>query len=343
MKHIQTYDQINEGFLDDAWSWMKDQAHILLPIAEIGSFFIPVIGPFLAMGFGLGDAALYAQEGDKTSAGITAAFSILPGIGGAIAKRIPGIKQLGKEGMEQLGKKVVGKEVGTLTKVEKEVLDGISKNPKLIKGSVIKEMERGAAAKFNPASCAIKLVGESLIFQVLNESACDSGAKMVHLATHNPRVIHSFKEEIFTHSTSKLQDAQKFFEKFGKKTNRGIGLKSKAHLEEAQKLNQQLVDQLSSTRRKAMSSDIPFNDIPEGNMINQYGKRSQDLAEMLKRGEISGDEWASKIYDMNTKALAHLEKAQPRYNTLIADGQHIKRVWSQPDPIDAKYGPYGGF
>ena len=113
--------------------------------------FIPVIGPFLAMGFGLGDAALYAKEGDKTSAGISAAFSLLPGIG-AIAKKIPGIKQLGKEGMEQLGKKVVGKEAGALTKTEKEVLDGIGKNQKIIQREVIQSLEQTSANRFNPAS-----------------------------------------------------------------------------------------------------------------------------------------------------------------------------------------------
>lgn len=352
MKHIRTYEEINEEFIDDTWDWMKDNAHLLLPVAEIGSMFIPVIGPFLAMGFGLGDAALYAKEGDKMSAGISAAFSILPGIA-SIGKIIPGVKQLGKEGMEQLGKKVINKEVGSLTKVEKEVLDGISKNPKLIKGGVIKELEQTAAAKFNPASCAIKMVGESLKFQVLNESACEAGAKMVQLATHNPKLITGFKKELFDTSTEKLLNAQKSFEKFGKQASGSIKIESKAHLKEVQKLNQELIDHLKVTSQQAKRSDIPFNDIPEGLMINQYGKKSQELTKMLERGEISPNEWANKIYSMNNQMLGHLKKAQPRYDTLISDGKNLKLSYDElfsnqsvkpkVGPIDAEYGPYGGF
>ncbi|NBO22857.1 hypothetical protein EBU94_05930, partial [bacterium] len=96
--------------------------HTLLTIGAIGTAFIPVIGPFLSTALAATDAAFYYNEGDKKSAGITAAFAMLPFIGPVVSK-IPGIKQLGSKGMAALASKIgKGK---ALTKAEIELTNAI--------------------------------------------------------------------------------------------------------------------------------------------------------------------------------------------------------------------------
>jgi hypothetical protein len=161
MEHIKYYEEIvNEGIIDDALDWLKTNVHYVLPALEIGAMFIPVIGPFLAMGIGMTDASIYWDEGDKTAAGVSAAFSLLPGIG-MITKTIPGIKTLGKEGMETLGKKVLGKSGAPLTKTEQGVMKEIAANPKLIQKGLRQDMEHKAMKKFDP-KCALKSIAESV-------------------------------------------------------------------------------------------------------------------------------------------------------------------------------------
>ena len=101
--------------------------HKILAIFQIGTAFIPFVGPFISAGIGMLDAKLYWDEGDKTSAGIAAFFSILPGIG-AVTSKIPAIKLLGQEGMENLSKKIISKQTQALTKTEIDVVNGISSN-----------------------------------------------------------------------------------------------------------------------------------------------------------------------------------------------------------------------
>ena len=104
--------------------------HTIATIFQIGTAFIPVVGPFISAGIGLADAALYYKEGDKNAAGLTAAFSMLPFAGSVIAK-IPGVKQLGSKGMAALASKL-SKGVG-LVGEELSMFNSIAKNAELIK------------------------------------------------------------------------------------------------------------------------------------------------------------------------------------------------------------------
>ena len=79
--------------------------HTLLQISEIGAAFIPVVGPMIAAGIGMTDAALYYKQGDKKSAALSAVFSLLPGMATVVGK-IPGIKKLGQKGMLKLASKI---------------------------------------------------------------------------------------------------------------------------------------------------------------------------------------------------------------------------------------------
>jgi hypothetical protein len=101
----------------------KDK-HKYLTILQIGTAFIPYVGPFISAGIGLYDAKVYYDEGDKTSAGLTAAFSMLP-FAGSIVMKIPGVKQLGVKGMSSLASKLASK--SPLTKAELEVANSIVK------------------------------------------------------------------------------------------------------------------------------------------------------------------------------------------------------------------------
>jgi len=101
--------------------------HTVATVFAIGTAFIPLVGPFISAGIGLADAALYYKEGDKTSAGITAAFSMIPFIG-----MIPGVKELGSKAMAALGSKVA-KGIKVFTPAETKVLNAIKQNEATIK------------------------------------------------------------------------------------------------------------------------------------------------------------------------------------------------------------------
>jgi hypothetical protein len=107
--------------------------HTLLMLAQIGTAFIPGVGPFLSAGLGLVEAKLYYDEGDKNAAGLTAALSILPFVGTVVSK-IPGVKQFGSKGMASLASKISSG--SKLVKTEIEIAEGIAKNAELIQSSL---------------------------------------------------------------------------------------------------------------------------------------------------------------------------------------------------------------
>lgn len=118
----------------------KVDVHDVLGVLELGTLFIPVVGPFVSAGFGLGNAALYYKEGDTKSAGLFALFSVLPFVGD-----IPIVKQLGKRGMDLLGQKLMkqGTKI-TLTPLEANVLKELNKNKSLIESEVDKKVKQMA-------------------------------------------------------------------------------------------------------------------------------------------------------------------------------------------------------
>ena len=127
------------------------EPHTIMMIAGIGSAFIPVIGPLISLGIGLGDAAIYYNEGDTKTAGMVAMFSLLPGIGTIVNKLPFGqiVKQLGTKGMSALASKL-SKGGGNLSKLESEVAQGISKNLSLIQqelNSHVKNLATQATTK----------------------------------------------------------------------------------------------------------------------------------------------------------------------------------------------------
>ena len=119
----------------------KDK-HTILTILQIGTAFIPYVGPFISSGIGLYDAKTYYDEGDKKTAGLIAMFSIIPGIGGLASKL--GLTKWGAKALGQIGKKIsLGKK---LTPVEMSVANKVVQNNKLIQ-SEVKKLSKTAISK----------------------------------------------------------------------------------------------------------------------------------------------------------------------------------------------------
>jgi TPR repeat protein len=130
-----------------ATNWYKQNAHTVNNVLQIGSLFIPVIGPLVTAGIGLADAAVYAKEGRTTEAGIVAAFSLIPGMASVVTK-IPGVKQLGQKGMTALATKLLAKT--PLNSVEQGVMTGVMANAALIRqeaNNAVRNMASKAVAK----------------------------------------------------------------------------------------------------------------------------------------------------------------------------------------------------
>ena len=113
----------------------KDQRHLLMDIAAVGTLFIPVVGPFISLGLELANAGLYYAEGDKYGAGFSLAFALIPM--GELVGKIPGVKKLGRDGLASLIKKA--RSGAKLTKAEAETVEQIGKNRKWLSLRATKE------------------------------------------------------------------------------------------------------------------------------------------------------------------------------------------------------------
>jgi len=127
--------------------YYKENPHLVHQVMQLGALVIPVVGPFISAGVGLADAATYVKEGKNAEAGVTAFFSLLPGIGSLVTK-IPGVKQLGQKGMQALASKLLTR--APLSAVEQGVVTGINLNKELVKqetNNLVKSMASNAVSK----------------------------------------------------------------------------------------------------------------------------------------------------------------------------------------------------
>jgi hypothetical protein len=128
---------------EDFEKFVYENRHGLLDIAALGAAFIPLVGPFISLGLELGNAALYASEGDKYSAGLALAFTLIPG------GKIPAVKKLGRNGLAALLKKAKNpKLVKTLSNAEKETLEQINKNSKWVRLTATQQLSKKIAKIF---------------------------------------------------------------------------------------------------------------------------------------------------------------------------------------------------
>lgn len=160
------------------------EPHTIMTIAAIGSAFIPVIGPLISAGIALGDAAIYAKEGDMKTAGMAVMFAFLPGIG-KVASEIPAIAKLGVKGMSTLASKLSkGQKITDPT--ELAAVKGISENIDLVKSSLdthVKSLAQQASTK--PLSSQIKTSLTNFAKQGLKYTGAGAGYSVGYDATTN--------------------------------------------------------------------------------------------------------------------------------------------------------------
>lgn len=136
-----------------------------LTILEIGTAFIPVVGPFISAGIGLYGAADLYHKGQKAEAGVAAFFSILPGLG-KVVQKIPGIAKLGEKGLTALGTKIASKQ--GLTEFERGVVKSITKDIAFFK------QEASRAIK-TMATKGINKVNNNPVAKNIVKSAAENG------------------------------------------------------------------------------------------------------------------------------------------------------------------------
>jgi hypothetical protein len=118
----------------------SEYQHNVLEVLELGSVFIPIVGPFISAGFGLGNAAFYYKEGDTKSAGLFALFSILP-----FVDKIPGFKKISESVFNNLAKKLSSKGGKiTLTPLENGILKSIKANEGVLKSELNNKVKQMA-------------------------------------------------------------------------------------------------------------------------------------------------------------------------------------------------------
>ena len=113
--------------------WYKNNAHTVNTVLQIGTAFIPFVGPFISAGIGLADAGLYYKEGETKKSGLVAILSVLPGAGALLSKIPtigPAIVNLGTKGMAALAVKLSTNK--TLNAIEISIVNGLARYAPII-------------------------------------------------------------------------------------------------------------------------------------------------------------------------------------------------------------------
>lgn len=119
--------------IQEMTNFFQENRHGVLQVAALGTFFIPLVGPFLSLGLELADASLYYKEGDRYMAGLTLAFAAIPV--SQLVLRIPAVKKITKQGLVKILKfmEFGPKSKIILSQTEKEAAEQIAKNSKWVK------------------------------------------------------------------------------------------------------------------------------------------------------------------------------------------------------------------
>lgn len=156
--------------IDKAQIGTQPDPHTVMTILQIGTAFIPLVGPFISAGIGLADAAMYYNEGDKKTAGLVGMFSIIPGIGGLASKM--GLGTVSSKVLGEIGKKIG---MGTkLTTGEAQIVNKIAKNKQLLQS----EIDKLSKLNKNP-SLAKQGVKNNLKKQAVKQNVVKTAAPIV--------------------------------------------------------------------------------------------------------------------------------------------------------------------
>ena len=136
-------DKFGKNVVDPVAAFYQKHNHGINTILQIGTSFIPVVGPFISAGIGLADAKQYYDEGHHKEAGIVGVLSLLPGCGQLIGK-IPKVAALGEKGMAAIGLKLMGNKA--LTKIEEDVVISLTKETELVKTALAGRIQQLATS-----------------------------------------------------------------------------------------------------------------------------------------------------------------------------------------------------
>ena len=152
---------IYEEDLED-WNYYHKapiNGHLMLDILAFGTYFIPVVGPFISLGLELTNAYSYYAEGENYDAGLALVFAAIPF--GELVKRIPAVNKLGKEGLRRLAGKV-GKKNAKYLDDEIKALKELEKNSDWVKRTaainIVKDLVRTTFKGVTKLSTIVKFV-----------------------------------------------------------------------------------------------------------------------------------------------------------------------------------------
>jgi len=144
----KTYDKIKKiaalenkiwtsSFSKQAQDFWNEYYHEILLVIEILVSFIGPWGWLISMGVGLLNSTIYATEGEYYQAGVSAIFSIMPGVfklAGKAPQLVELMGKLGAKGMTKLAAKLSSKSPKFLP-IEKQILKGLVGAKSLIKSA----------------------------------------------------------------------------------------------------------------------------------------------------------------------------------------------------------------
>jgi hypothetical protein len=161
---LQPTTNVKSGTINSTFGTGEGDLHSFMTVLQIGTAFIPLVGPFISMGIGLADAAMYYNEGDKKTAGLIGVFSMIPGIGGLASKM--GLSSWTAKALGEIGKKIslgsklspaeiqVGKKVAEYRNlIQQEIAKvgtkaGVSAAKQNVKKRLVKKAVANKTAKF---------------------------------------------------------------------------------------------------------------------------------------------------------------------------------------------------
>jgi hypothetical protein len=157
---LQPTTNVKSGTINSTFGTGEGDIHSFMTVLQIGTAFIPLVGPFISMGVGLADAAIYYNEGDTKTAGLVGVFAMIPGIGGLASKM--GLSSWTAKALGEIGKKIslglklspveiqVGKKVAQYKNlIQQEIAKvGVSAAKQNVKKRLVKKAIVNKTAKF---------------------------------------------------------------------------------------------------------------------------------------------------------------------------------------------------
>jgi hypothetical protein len=276
----------------------KMDPHTLMTITQIGTAFIPFVGPFISAGIGLTDAAMYYNEGDKKTAGLVGVLSVIPGIGGLASKLGLGkwsAKDLGEIGKKiSMGKKLLPQEISAVKK--------IAKNKNLIFSEINKVKSSFKSKPSFAQSGGSKGLVTPLIYQLPNKVQ-----NFINLLPNNIKVGPKLLD-VFQKNYSQIKSLPSRLSKY--KNNGSVELYST-----------RLSNVMSNSKGKTINLKELYTD---ANLLKKELENIKNLTPKPKQGGKDMEVWYNTLYTENADLI-----------NLISD---LEQLWKSSGSVSQKVG-----